>query len=61
MFKYHPHRARTSDEFLAALLFFFIAPSSQELEPPVNPGRFSVCIRFFSNLTWVRMRDHEKS
>jgi hypothetical protein len=31
-------RARTSGEYLVCLL---IAPSSQELEPPANPRRFS--------------------
>ena len=33
-------RARTSGEYLADV-FFVIAPSSQELEPPAIPGRFS--------------------
>jgi len=31
-------RSRTSGEYLTRLL---MAPSSQDLEPPVNPGRFS--------------------
>jgi hypothetical protein len=32
-------RSRTSGEYLVDL---FIAPSSQRLEPPENPGRFTV-------------------
>jgi len=32
-------RSRTSGEYL---LVFFMAPSSQELEPPRYPGRFNV-------------------
>jgi hypothetical protein len=35
-------RSRTSGE---NLVVFFMAPSSQELEPPQNPGRFSLSIR----------------
>jgi hypothetical protein len=34
-------RARTSGENLL-LVCFVMAPPSQELEPPINPGRFSL-------------------
>src|SRR5262249_8698006 len=35
-----PARARTSEENLL-LVCFVMAPPSQELEPPINPGRFN--------------------
>jgi hypothetical protein len=34
-------RARTSGEYVFAVFLVSMAPSSQELEPPANPARFT--------------------
>jgi hypothetical protein len=34
-------RSRTSGEYFGDVLRFVMAPLSQELKPPANPGRFT--------------------
>ena len=50
MIQHHPNRplANLSRKFVRRLLRSSIAPSSQELGPPANPGRFTVCRRLMS-------------
>ncbi|WP_233472224.1 hypothetical protein, partial [Paraburkholderia sabiae] len=49
-------RSRTSGENFVT--FLFMAPFSQELEPPQNPGRFTLWVvlyRFPTAVQWVAM------
>ena len=44
-------RARTSGEYLC-VIGLFIAPSSQVLEPPTNPERFTLDVFIIDELTY---------
>jgi death-on-curing protein len=47
-------RSQTSGEYL---VFLFIAPYSQVLEPPTNPGRFRVA--FFATDVFLRLNGYK--
>jgi hypothetical protein len=50
-------RARTSGENLL-LVYFVMAPPSQELEPPINPGRFTSALALIAVIARPCLVEH---